>query len=106
MGDARSTRNSGEQWTDEEVQQLRELADGNTPLSPVTADLAEAEEWFDVLPAAMGVEGLVHVPNSSFGPAFARRQRNTARSRGRLTHWTPCLSPTPWRGGRSVGVWP
>ena len=28
-------------------------------LSPVTADLAEAREWFDVLPEAMGVEGLV-----------------------------------------------
>jgi ATP-dependent DNA ligase len=28
-------------------------------LSPVTADLEEAREWFDVLPAAMGVEGLV-----------------------------------------------
>ncbi|MEV8378811.1 hypothetical protein AB0P21_39095 [Kribbella sp. NPDC056861] len=28
-------------------------------LSPVTADIEEAREWFDVLPAAMGVEGLV-----------------------------------------------
>jgi ATP-dependent DNA ligase len=25
-------------------------------LSPVTADLEEARDWFDVLPAAMGVE--------------------------------------------------
>jgi ATP-dependent DNA ligase len=28
-------------------------------LSPVTTDLEEAQEWFDVLPEAMGVEGLV-----------------------------------------------
>ncbi|TCN32154.1 ATP dependent DNA ligase-like protein [Kribbella orskensis] len=28
-------------------------------LSPVTDDLEEAQEWFDVLPDAMGVEGLV-----------------------------------------------
>lgn len=28
-------------------------------LSPVTDDLDEAREWFDVLPAAMGIEGLV-----------------------------------------------
>ncbi|MEN3268139.1 hypothetical protein [Pseudonocardia sp.] len=28
-------------------------------LSPVTGDLEAAREWFDVLPAAMGVEGLV-----------------------------------------------
>jgi ATP-dependent DNA ligase len=28
-------------------------------LSPVTDDLEEAQEWFDVLPEAMGIEGLV-----------------------------------------------
>ena len=28
-------------------------------LSPVTANLEEAREWFDVLPEAMGIEGLV-----------------------------------------------
>ena len=28
-------------------------------LTPVTADLDEAREWFEVLPEAMGVEGLV-----------------------------------------------
>jgi hypothetical protein len=28
-------------------------------LTPVTADLDEAREWFEVLPDAMGVEGLV-----------------------------------------------
>jgi ATP-dependent DNA ligase len=28
-------------------------------LSPVTDDIEEAREWFEVLPEAMGVEGLV-----------------------------------------------
>ncbi len=28
-------------------------------LSPVTYDVAEAREWFDVLPDALGIEGLV-----------------------------------------------
>ncbi|MEU4295401.1 hypothetical protein AB0E63_44885 [Kribbella sp. NPDC026596] len=41
---------------------LEQLATSFSPplqLTPVTADLEEAREWFDVLPAAMGVEGLV-----------------------------------------------
>jgi ATP-dependent DNA ligase len=31
----------------------------------VTYDLAQAQEWFDVLPAAMGVEGLVLKPTAA-----------------------------------------
>jgi ATP-dependent DNA ligase len=31
----------------------------------VTYDLAEAREWFDLLPAAMGVEGLVLKPTAA-----------------------------------------
>jgi ATP-dependent DNA ligase len=41
---------------------LEQLALGWTTalqLSPVTADIEEAREWFEVLPEAMGVEGLV-----------------------------------------------
>jgi ATP-dependent DNA ligase len=41
---------------------LEQLALGWTSalqLSPVTDDIQEAREWFDVLPEAMGVEGLV-----------------------------------------------
>ncbi|WP_405065021.1 hypothetical protein OG558_23995 [Kribbella sp. NBC_01510] len=41
---------------------LEQLAAGwSAPLqvSPVTADIGEAREWFEVLPEAMGVEGLV-----------------------------------------------
>jgi ATP-dependent DNA ligase len=43
-------------------QRVEQLAQGWVPplqLTPVTADLDEATEWFEVLPAAMGVEGLV-----------------------------------------------
>ena len=43
-------------------QRLEQLAHVWVPplqLTPVTADLDEATEWFEVLPAAMGVEGLV-----------------------------------------------
>ncbi|MET7284180.1 ATP-dependent DNA ligase [Kribbella sp. NPDC005582] len=41
---------------------LEGLAEAFVPplqLTPVTDDLEEAREWFDVLPAAMGIEGLV-----------------------------------------------
>jgi ATP-dependent DNA ligase len=41
---------------------LEQLAAAWTPpaqLTPVTSDIDEAREWFDVLPTAMGVEGLV-----------------------------------------------
>jgi ATP-dependent DNA ligase len=34
-------------------------------VTPVTYDLAEAREWFEVLPAAMGVEGLVLKPTTA-----------------------------------------
>jgi ATP-dependent DNA ligase len=47
---------------------LEQLASGWSPplqLTPVTYDLDEAREWFDVLPAAMGVEGLVLKPTTA-----------------------------------------
>ncbi|HEY0693304.1 MAG TPA: ATP-dependent DNA ligase [Kribbella sp.] len=43
-------------------QRLEQLANHWRPplqLTPVTADIDEAREWFEVLPSAMGVEGLV-----------------------------------------------
>jgi ATP-dependent DNA ligase len=43
-------------------QRLEQLAHRWTPplqLTPVTADIDEAREWFEVLPSGMGVEGLV-----------------------------------------------
>jgi ATP-dependent DNA ligase len=51
---------------------LEQLADRWTPplqISPVTDDLAEAQEWFEVLPEAMGIEGLVvKAGNSRYVP--------------------------------------
>jgi ATP-dependent DNA ligase len=49
-----------QRWTARR-QRLEQLAAGWAPLqlTPVTSDVDEAKEWFDVLPAAMGVEGLV-----------------------------------------------
>jgi ATP-dependent DNA ligase len=42
-------------------QRLEQLAAWAPPLqlTPVTSDPDEAREWYDVLPAAMGIEGLV-----------------------------------------------
>lgn len=43
-------------------QRLEQLAGSWVPplqLTPVTDDLDEARDWFEVLPGAMGVEGLV-----------------------------------------------
>ncbi|WP_406057488.1 hypothetical protein [Kribbella sp. NBC_00889] len=50
-----------ERWTVRR-QRLEQLARSWVPplqLTPVTDDIDEAREWFEVLPAAMGVEGLV-----------------------------------------------
>lgn len=50
-----------QRWTVRRLR-LEQLAHGWVPplqLTPVTADLDEATEWFEVLPVAMGVEGLV-----------------------------------------------
>ena len=38
---------------------------GWVQLTPVTYDADEAREWFEVLPAAMGVEGLVLKPTAA-----------------------------------------
>jgi ATP-dependent DNA ligase len=51
-------------------------------LSPVTYEVDEAREWYDVLPAAMGVEGLV--------------------AKGRATRYVP--GRREWLKVRSVGV--
>ena len=50
-----------QRWTvrRQRVEQLAQRWVPPLQLTPVTADLDEATEWFEVLPAAMGVEGLV-----------------------------------------------
>jgi ATP-dependent DNA ligase len=50
-----------QRWTARR-RRLEDLAQGWVPplqLSPATDDVDEAREWFEVLPAAMGIEGLV-----------------------------------------------
>lgn len=41
---AKSTRNSGKEWTPSEVRQLRELAKGNTPTRVIGVKLGRTEK--------------------------------------------------------------
>lgn len=56
-----------QRWTVRRARLEKLASDWRLPLqlTPVTYDLAEAREWFDVLPAALGTEGLVLKPTSS-----------------------------------------
>ncbi|WP_371403483.1 hypothetical protein OHA10_37060 [Kribbella sp. NBC_00662] len=44
MPEATASRNSGQGWTDEQVRQLRELAEGNTPVGVMSVKLGQTEE--------------------------------------------------------------
>jgi hypothetical protein len=44
MTEPKSTRNSGEEWADDDVQQLRDLADANTPTSVISIRLSRSED--------------------------------------------------------------
>jgi hypothetical protein len=44
MTETKSTRDSGGKWTDDDVQQLRELAEGNTPVGVMRLRLGRSEE--------------------------------------------------------------
>lgn len=44
MTEARTTRGSGREWTDGDVQQLRELAAGNTPVGVMIVRLRRSED--------------------------------------------------------------
>jgi hypothetical protein len=44
MSEAVTRRNDGESWSDEEVAQLRELAQGNTPAGVMSVKLSRTEE--------------------------------------------------------------
>jgi ATP-dependent DNA ligase len=73
---------------------LEQLAEAWAPpiqLTPVTADLEEARDWFDALPAAIGMEGLVvkgaatrYLPGSrnAWGQGEAQRHPRGAGRRG------------------------
>jgi hypothetical protein len=41
MAEAKSTRNCGEEWTDDDIKQLRELAEGNTPTGVIRLGRSE-----------------------------------------------------------------
>ncbi|WP_020385099.1 hypothetical protein [Kribbella catacumbae] len=43
MAAAKSTRSGGEEWTDEDVHELRDLAAGNTPLGVISVRLERSE---------------------------------------------------------------
>ena len=44
MTESTSGRSSGREWTDEQVQELRELAQGNTPVGVITVKLGRSED--------------------------------------------------------------
>jgi hypothetical protein len=43
MAETKSTRNSGEEWSEGEVQEPKELADGNTPTGVMSVKLGRSE---------------------------------------------------------------
>jgi hypothetical protein len=43
MSEAKSSRHTGGQWADDEVQQLRDLAAGNTPVGVMSVRLRRTE---------------------------------------------------------------
>jgi hypothetical protein len=44
MAETTSSRNSGQEWTEEHVQELRELAEGNTPVGVMSVKLGRTED--------------------------------------------------------------
>jgi hypothetical protein len=68
-------------------------------LTPVTADLGEATEWFEVLPAALGVEGLVV---KGAATRYTPGRRDTwvkVNSLGWVAHGHVAGGPCAWSGG-------
>jgi hypothetical protein len=59
MAETESTRNSGEEWTEADVQQLRDLADGNTPTGAISLKLGRSE---DAVRAKAQAEGIYLAP--------------------------------------------
>jgi hypothetical protein len=44
MSETKTGRNAGEEWTDEQVAQLRDLAAGNTPVGVMSVKLGRSED--------------------------------------------------------------
>jgi hypothetical protein len=74
-------------------------------LSPVTDDLEEAHEWFDVLPEAMGIEGLV-VKGASSRYVGSRREWLKVNSVGStVSGWFPLIESFEVRARIVTGRW-
>jgi hypothetical protein len=89
MPETTSSRNSGHEWTQEQVRQLRELAEGNTP---VGGDEHEARRTEDAIRSKV---------QSKEECNFSRRTRSAKagtirarRSAGRARSATSCRWPT------------
>jgi hypothetical protein len=59
MSEATSSRHSGEEWTEDDVQQLRDLAAGNTPVGVMSVRLGRTE---DAIRSKAQAEGIALSP--------------------------------------------
>jgi hypothetical protein len=59
MAETTSRRSSGHEWTDEELRELRELAQGNTPVGVMSVRLGRTE---DAIRAKAQAEGITLAP--------------------------------------------
>jgi hypothetical protein len=56
---ARTTRNNGQEWTTDQVEQLRELAGGNAPVGVMSVKLGRSE---DAIRSKAKAEGISLAP--------------------------------------------
>ena len=63
MSEARSSRNSGQDWSDDQVRQLRDLAEGNTPVGVMSVRLGRTEDAIRSKAQAEGIS--LSPPNRS-----------------------------------------
>ncbi|TDD22292.1 hypothetical protein E1218_19515 [Kribbella turkmenica] len=63
MPETTSSRNSGRDWTEDEVAQLRELAGGNTPVGVISVRLGRTEDAIRSKAQAEGIS--LSPPNRS-----------------------------------------
>jgi hypothetical protein len=59
MTETKSIRNSGGEWADDDVQQLRELPEGNTPVGVMSMRLGRSE---DAIRSKAQAEGISLAP--------------------------------------------
>jgi hypothetical protein len=59
MAETRSRQNDAQEWTSEQVEQLRELAGGNTPVGVMSVKLGRSD---DVIRSKANTEGIALAP--------------------------------------------